>query len=240
VANGEISRFYDKKFHADFSNKIIGGNVLTGGCLQEEILFAIKPECLVSLLFCSVMTNNEAIVISGAEQFSAFTGYSTTFTWAGDFRNCTPKNTKLDCIDNHIIAIDALLTLEGETDFAKIISRDMAKVYIGLCNPEQFVPEEKEHWFVSGNWGCGAFGGDPELKSCQQIIGASEAGVNIIYCTFGKQSFEIKFKKFLEFLEMNSVTCGELATVLMGGFGGSKSVFEFVQKKISEMRAITQ
>lgn len=39
--------------------------VLTGGCVQEEILFVIKPECLVSLLICSVMKDNESIIISG-------------------------------------------------------------------------------------------------------------------------------------------------------------------------------
>jgi hypothetical protein len=59
----------DTPFHADFANKYIGGGVLSRvrlrplharmrrqlthtslqGCVQEEILFVLKPECLVSM-----------------------------------------------------------------------------------------------------------------------------------------------------------------------------------------------
>jgi hypothetical protein len=30
--------------------------------------------------------------------------------------------------------------------------------------------------YATGHWGCGAFGGNKELKAIQQIIAASEAG----------------------------------------------------------------
>jgi hypothetical protein len=36
--------------HVDFANCFIGGGVLSGGCVQEEILFAICPELTVALL----------------------------------------------------------------------------------------------------------------------------------------------------------------------------------------------
>ena len=35
------------QLHADFANSFPGGGALTGGNVQEEILFVIKPECLV-------------------------------------------------------------------------------------------------------------------------------------------------------------------------------------------------
>eukprot|EP01105_Mastigella_eilhardi_P019127 TRINITY_DN4482_c0_g1_i1.p1 TRINITY_DN4482_c0_g1~~TRINITY_DN4482_c0_g1_i1.p1 ORF type:complete len:319 (-),score=92.93 TRINITY_DN4482_c0_g1_i1:60-1016(-) len=41
--------------HADFANEFIGGGVLQGGCVQEEILFITCPECLVAMLLCSKM-----------------------------------------------------------------------------------------------------------------------------------------------------------------------------------------
>ena len=37
---------------ADFANEYIGGGVLCGGNVQEEIRFSICPECLVSMLLC--------------------------------------------------------------------------------------------------------------------------------------------------------------------------------------------
>ena len=36
--------------HADFANEYIGGGVLCGGCVQEEILFAVAPLHTVTLL----------------------------------------------------------------------------------------------------------------------------------------------------------------------------------------------
>jgi Poly (ADP-ribose) glycohydrolase (PARG), Macro domain fold/Poly (ADP-ribose) glycohydrolase (PARG), helical domain len=57
--------------HADFANEFIGGGVLSGGNVQEEILFVIKPECLVSLLIGPRMESlpmSEAIILTGCEQ----------------------------------------------------------------------------------------------------------------------------------------------------------------------------
>ncbi len=51
----------------------------------------IKPECLVSMLFCAKMDDNEAILITGAERFSKHSGYGFNFTWAGDFKDETPR-----------------------------------------------------------------------------------------------------------------------------------------------------
>lgn len=36
----------------DFANKSLGGGVLGNGAVQEEILFVIFPECLVSKIIC--------------------------------------------------------------------------------------------------------------------------------------------------------------------------------------------
>lgn len=69
----------------DFANKYLGGGVLNHGCVQEEIRFIICPELLVSMLFCEVMDENEAIVIKGCERFSSYKGYANTFEWSGDY-----------------------------------------------------------------------------------------------------------------------------------------------------------
>ena len=52
----------------------------------------INPECLVSCLVCEVMSENEAIVIIGAEQFSKYSGYGGTFKYAGPFEDKTEKD----------------------------------------------------------------------------------------------------------------------------------------------------
>ena len=39
--------------------------ILDWDCLQEEILFAIRPEMIVALLFTERLENNEALLITG-------------------------------------------------------------------------------------------------------------------------------------------------------------------------------
>merc|ERR1719453_2344420 len=39
--------------------------------------------------------------------------------------------------------------------------------------------------FASGNWGCGAFGGDPQLKSLIQWLAASACGRELDYHVYG-------------------------------------------------------
>ena len=56
-------------FQADFANKYIGGGVIVGGCVQEEIRFAINPELTASLLFCAFMKDDEALILTGTERF---------------------------------------------------------------------------------------------------------------------------------------------------------------------------
>lgn len=44
---------------ADFANEYVGGGTLCGGCVQEEIRFVLSPECLVSMMLCDRMRDDE-------------------------------------------------------------------------------------------------------------------------------------------------------------------------------------
>jgi hypothetical protein len=114
--------------------------VLHGGCVQEEILFLIKPECLASLLFCHKMNPHESIAIIGAEQLSSYSGYARSFKFAGDFKDDTKAMAVVDpggagkveedrkkssgqerkrmCLANVIVAFDALVAF-GENQVRK-------------------------------------------------------------------------------------------------------------------------
>ena len=45
----------------DFANAFVGGGVIGGGCVQEEIRFLICPELIVSRLFTERLQDNEEI-----------------------------------------------------------------------------------------------------------------------------------------------------------------------------------
>ncbi|KAG0363523.1 hypothetical protein BGZ54_008133, partial [Gamsiella multidivaricata] len=91
----------------DFANKVIGGGILGHGAVQEEIRFAICPELILSRLFIQSLEDNEAVLIKGAERYSNYNGYASTFTWHSDFVDDTPRDG-LGRRKTEICAIDAL------------------------------------------------------------------------------------------------------------------------------------
>lgn len=70
-----IEDYYCKGIMIDFANKRLGGGVLKNGCVQEEILFCIFPELIVTKLLCFELEDREAITIHGARRFCYFEGY---------------------------------------------------------------------------------------------------------------------------------------------------------------------
>lgn len=49
----------------DFASRWIGGGVLSSGLVQEEILFLMSPELIVSRLFTERLADNECLIITG-------------------------------------------------------------------------------------------------------------------------------------------------------------------------------
>jgi poly(ADP-ribose) glycohydrolase len=70
--------------------------VLGRGAVQEEILFAISPELVVSCLICEVLLSREALVVRGADRFSDYTGYASDFRWAGPHRGGSVTTARVD------------------------------------------------------------------------------------------------------------------------------------------------
>ena len=165
-------------FYVDFANQYIGGGALSGGCVQEELLFAVNPEAIVSIFLMQKMNDNDAIRIDNLIQYSNYSGYARSFKFENDATKDITKIKKYN-----IIAIDAVCTFSSGGVEKESVERDLIKAYIGfnLINfgDENVVKLKKT--ISTGNWGCGAFGGDFELKFLQQWIAASFAGVEKLY-----------------------------------------------------------
>lgn len=52
----------------DFASSWIGGGVLSSGLVQEEILFLMSPELIVSRLFTERLADNECLIITGNDE----------------------------------------------------------------------------------------------------------------------------------------------------------------------------
>ncbi|XP_078170402.1 poly(ADP-ribose) glycohydrolase 1-like isoform X1 [Carex rostrata] len=74
--------------------------------------------------------------------------------------------------------------------------------------------DEDKVGISTGNWGCGAFGGDPEIKSMIQWLAASQANRPFIhYYTFGEPSLE-QLKQVTEWIMDHEWTVGDLWQML--------------------------
>ena len=181
----------DASYCVDFANEYIGGGALSGGCVQEEILFAIEPELTVSMFFMEVMNDNDAIGIFNTIQYSKYDGYGYNFTYAGSLidENSEIKKHKIIAIDAMDLRRTSYFYFHNQISKNEI-NRDIHKAYVGF-NLINFDKTTKKT-IATGNWGCGAFNGNHELKFLQQWIAASYAKIERLdYYTFGKKEMKI-------------------------------------------------
>jgi hypothetical protein len=175
--------------HADFANMMIGGGVLSGGCVQEEIRFAICPELVVAMLFCPCILPNESIQIVGAEQFSAYAGYGPKLRYAGDFRDPSRRDPD-GTVWKAITAMDAYDFRSTDSSFEvqaglQVLVRDLEKAAAAF---EPAHPSVLSRWplVATGNWGCGAFGGYVPVKAVVQWLAASSVRRHLRYFPFNE------------------------------------------------------
>lgn len=198
---------------ADFANQTIGGG-LSFGNVQEEIMFACHPELNSSRLVFTTMRPNEAIVLIGAERFATHTGYGDSLGCGGAYND--PAPLVRGYLQSYCTAIDAL-------DYSKLgvreqfssehMERELLKAYAGFWGPAELgLPKQ----LATGNWGCGAFQGDPANKFLLQWIAASEAGLDMHYFPFSDKNLERDLPKVVELLLSQDVTVGGLCEWLLG------------------------
>lgn len=166
-------------FRVDFANRYLGGAALSHGCVQEEIMFVLFPELNAGRLFSAAMQDTQTIVMQGCEQFSLPKGYGWSFSNGGPYED--PTEIAHGMMQSHIVAMDAV-DYRYERSRAQYSAphmlRELNKCYSGFC--AENTPEE----IATGNWGCGVFGGNAELKSLLQWASASMAGKSIAYFPF--------------------------------------------------------
>ena len=183
--------------------------------MQEEIRLLICPEMLVSRLFCEVMSDKECVVMVGAERFSSYSGYSDSFRWTGPYKDNTPFD-EWRRRHTSVVAFDALVFNDKPSQFrATPLLREVNKAYCAFLSPATVAPSERAA-VATGNWGCGAFGGDAYLKAVLQLIAASAAGRQLLYFTFGNARLSQDILFLHQAMHANGVTVSELWNAIRG------------------------
>ncbi|CAN6297079.1 unnamed protein product [Urochloa humidicola] len=231
-SSGFIEDEEEEALEVDFANRFLGGGALSRGCVQEEIRFMINPELIACMLFTASMEDNEAIEIVGAERFSQYMGYGSSFRFVGDYLDSKPIDA-MGRRRTRIVAIDALdcptrlhyessgLLREVNKAFCGFFDQSKLQLYAKLfqgSNNKDISPSISSNGYVgvsTGNWGCGAFGGNPEIKSMIQWIAASQALRPFVnYYTFEDASLE-RLGEVIRWILRHGWTVGELWHMLV-------------------------
>jgi poly(ADP-ribose) glycohydrolase len=195
----------------DFANQILGGAAIAYGCVQEEIMFCLRPELIAGRLYCTRMRDDEAILIRGVEQFSLPDGYGSDLAFGGTYEDRSGLDAS-GMLRSSILAVDAYDLRGQQKDVqygSATILRELNKLWAAL--PYVSLPAE----VATGNWGCGVFGGDVELKFLIQWVATSRAGKTMLYFPWDEEAIIERAPVVMEMLLKRRATVGACVNFLM-------------------------
>ncbi|KAM7349740.1 poly(ADP-ribose) glycohydrolase [Cochliomyia hominivorax] len=219
----------------DFANKYLGGGVLGGGCVQEEIRFVICPELIISKLFTECLKPTEALIMAGCERFSNYKGYANTFQWDGNHEDNTPRDSSRRRMCT-IVAIDALHFQDSAHQYhEELMQRELNKAYVGFSSTLTTLAPG----VASGNWGCGAFGGEATLKALLQLMACTLTNRPLVYFTFGNEELRDQVHKMHTFFIENNILVKDLWCVLRKFYArklDGKELYTFLYSELEKLK----
>ncbi len=157
----------------------------------------ISPELIISRLVCPHLQDTESVLILGAERFSDYSGYAASFAYAGPHRDAAvevPAEGGGTRLATAVIAYDALqFGWNKAAQFAPgKVFRELNKALCAFLPQNAFKNmarncggigfQDETPAVATGNWGCGAFGGDLILKAIVQFMAAAQARMHVFMC----------------------------------------------------------
>lgn len=166
----------------DFANKYIGGGALADGAVQEEITFAQCPGLNTLRWNHTRLEHAESLAVTNYRQY----GRVKAGTYGGGIRYGEPVSPSQRC-GGALLAVDALdFRYNSVDEYSRAaVYREVMKLVSGLTSPAV----RDVTCVAGGNWGCGVFGGDYELKCLVQWVACGIAGKRLHYFPFDNPAY---------------------------------------------------
>ncbi|KAE8285457.1 Poly(ADP-ribose) glycohydrolase [Larimichthys crocea] len=239
TSRGTIEREGTGMLQVDFASSWIGGGVLGSGLVQEEILFLLNPELIVSRLFTEKLGDNECLIITGSQQFSSYSGFGDSFEWTGPHVDDL-KRDDWARLERQILAIDALHFRHSREQYDMIkVTRELNKAYCGFKAHGSDEPD-----IATGKWGCGAFNGDPQLKAVIQLMAAAKAKRGLAFFTFDDEKLTRDLEQVYSLLVKEGTTVKKLYGLLedfcavQQMSGSHVELFDFIRNNIGQPKSL--
>ncbi|XP_047426146.1 poly(ADP-ribose) glycohydrolase [Mugil cephalus] len=241
TSKGKIEDEGEGMLQVDFASSRVGGGVLSSGLVQEEILFLINPELIVSRLFTEKLDDDECLFIRGSQRFSRYSGFSDGFTWDGAYEDVRVQRDDWSRLQREIVAIDALSYKHSRDQFnMNSITRELNKAFCGFKGRQG----QTEPAVATGKWGCGAFHADPQLKALIQLMAAAQAHRDVAFFSYEDEHLERSLQKIHHLLVTKGTTLAELHSLLdkyctdvNKHRGSHMDLFEFITKALRSSRS---
>jgi hypothetical protein len=247
-----------ESLNVDFANKAIGGGAMDYGFVQEEEMFTLHTDYCCAGLFCRVMEDNQAILLSGGEQIAESSRHgltqhpsywniepykdsATRIELDGGERMFPMYTTAIDALDFRVtIKGDPLLELYSTENFF----RELRKCYAGLRADDKNI-----RYIRTGNFGGGAFL-PPDLfrgdnarqdyivfKGLIQLLAASmhdgNSGKQLDYCPFNEGRVSSRLLELSNKLRESGIKAKQLFDILRSKCTNYQLYGDYIELRIS-------
>ncbi|XP_015793584.1 poly(ADP-ribose) glycohydrolase-like [Tetranychus urticae] len=193
--------------------QLIGADFMNSDTRSQMIRsFLAYPELLMLRLFTELMLNNESLLIVGVEKFNRRS------LRKGYYSNCVDKTQtdewgrryiKLLALDAKYFAWDKISNQYKKS----YIDRELNKAYSGFIDRSESDPKHRCA-IATGKWGCFNKRGDPQLKSLIQLLAASQAERDLMFCSLKDIKLADELKEMKKILIEKGLNVSQLYKIL--------------------------